>query len=344
MRAIALFHLLTVLQEETDRNHKMSQQRLLESIERRYGIILNRRTLKSYLNILQEAGYPLNAEKRIRILPDGSEEEMLTDWYLEPQFEISELRLICDLLSAMPAIPEAQRESLLTKIMTLAPPTFRQSQQDSTITYLHSPPAQQLLYSIELLCEAMQKKCMVSFQYGKYTLDQNNQPKLTPRCSEEGRQRRYLISPYEIIVSHGHYYLICCKEPYQVLSNYRIDRIMEIKLEEKLDRLPISETEGSAPHNEHYAEQLYMYQGDAVEVKFLADSDILGDILDWFGNDISIQAGERVNTVIVKVNVNPTAMTHWALQYGKHVTVLSPVSLRDEIAGIAHQIMNRYAT
>lgn len=342
MKSTALFQLLTILREETDREHRMSQQALSDAMERRFGIRINRRTLKSYLDILLDAGYPLYSEKRMRTLPDGSQEEMQTDWYLEPLFEISELRLLCDLLAAMPTVPDSQRESLRRKILQLAPPTFRRSIQDTHITYLHTPPAQQLLYSIELLCEAMRKNCMVSFQYCKYVLSQDGKPKLAPRCSEEGNPRHYLVSPYEIIVSHGNYYLICCKEPYRELSNYRIDRIMEIRLEESMNRLPISKTEGSLPQAVYFAEQLYMYRGNAEEVRFLADAEILGDILDWFGKDIQIKAGEKVGTVEVTVQVNPTAMTHWALQYGKYVTVLSPDSLCDEISGIAHQICKRY--
>ena len=344
MKSIALFNLLTVLREETDREHKMSQQALLDAMERRFGIRLNRRTLKSYLDILREAGFPLCAEPRTRILPDGSQEQMLTDWYLEPQFEISELRLLCDMISGMPAIPDAQREALIGKIMRLAPPTFQNAKQNAQITYLHTMPAQQLLYSIELLCEAIRKNRMVRFLYGKYTLDADGKPKLIPRQTDEGAKRYYLVSPYEIIVSHGCYYLICCKEPYRHLSNYRIDRIMDIRIEEEFERLPLSDTEGQSLHKEHFAEQLYMYSGDAVEVRFLAEADILGDILDWFGKDVHMKAGERVNTVEVTVNVNPTAMTHWALQYGKYITVLSPDSLRDEIADTAAKISKRYAT
>ena len=130
MKSIALFNLLTVLREETDRDHKMSQQALLDAMERRFGIRLNRRTLKSYLDILREAGFPLCAKPRTRILPDGSQEQMLTDWYLEPQFEISELRLLCDMISGMPAIPDAQREALIGKIVRLAPPAFQKAKQN----------------------------------------------------------------------------------------------------------------------------------------------------------------------------------------------------------------------
>lgn len=341
MKGEAIFRLLTILQEETDEQHRLSQQALAERMEQRFGISMNRRTLKSYLDELIAVGYPLNATAKQRILPDGAVETMLTDWYLEPQFEISELRILCDLLAAMPAIPESQRNALTEKVMKLAPPTFQQSHSGEKITYLHIPPAQQMLYTIEQLCEAIRKNCMVSFQYGSFVLDQDNQPVLQPRMRENGTIREYLVSPYEIVVSHGRYYLICCKEPYREISHYRIDRIKEMKLMEDFESLPLSETNGSE-YPKQLAEQLYMYSGATEEITFLADTKILGDILDWFGTDVRFKAGEKVNTVEATVHVHPTAMTHWALQYGKYVTILQPESLRDEIIATAQTILNKY--
>lgn len=342
MKGKAIFQLLTILREETDQQNRLSQQALSDRMLARFGHKLNRRTLKAYLDELLEAGYPLNAEKRVRIQPDGSEEIMLTDWYLEPQFEVSELRLLCDLLAGMPAIPETQRDLLMQKLMKLAPPSLK-SASAQHITYLHKPPAQQLLFSVEMLCEAMHRNCMISFSYSSYHLDADGKPVLLPRCREDGSVREYMVSPYEITVSHGRYYLICCKEPYRTLSNYRIDRMTDVKLLEKFERLPLSEVAGETSQPKQLAEQLYMYSGEAEEVQFVADASVLSDVLDWFGTEIAIVPAEQPHKLLVTVHVHPTAMQHWALQYGKYVTVLSPESLRTELAETALAISNRYA-
>lgn len=341
MKGKAIFQLLTILREETDEQNRLSQQALSDRMQARFGVKLNRRTLKAYLDELTEAGYPLNADKRVRIQPDGTEEIMLTDWYLEPQFELSELRLLCDLLAGMPAVPETQRDLLLQKLMHLAPPSLKPAAAQQII-YLHKPPAQQLLFSVEMLCEAMQRNCMISFSYGSYQLDAEGNPVLRPRCREDGTIREYMVSPYEITVSHGRYYLICCKEPYRTLSNYRIDRMTDVKLLEGFERLPLEEVSGEAAQPKQFAEQLYMYSGEAEEIRFLADEAILSDILDWFGTEIQIVPAEQPHVLCVTVQVHPTAMQHWALQYGKYVTVLSPESLRDEIAETVASLRKRY--
>lgn len=342
MKGTVIFHLLTILREETDAQHRLSQQALVDRLQERFGDQMNRRTLKTYLDHLIAAGYPLNAEKRIRVHPNGTEDTVLTDWYLEPQFEMSELRLLIDLLQAMPAVPENQREQLMQKLLRLAPPSFRKSTAQQII-YLHTPPAQQLMFSVEILCEAIRKDCMVSFCYGSYRLDPSGRPALLPRRNDDNTVREYLVSPYEIAVSHGRYYLICCKEPYRTLSNYRIDRITEMRLLEPFSRVPLAEITDAKPYSQKLAEQLYMYSGEAVTVQFHADAAILGDVLDWFGTDIAISPTEHIHTLRITVNVHPTAMKHWALQYGQYVTVISPPALRDEIASSASAIALRYS-
>lgn len=342
MKRQAIFQLLTILREETDDQHRLSQQALSDRMNERFGVKLNRRTLKAYLDELIEAGYPLNTTQRQRFQPNGSAEIMQTDWYLEPMFEVSELRLLCDMLNDMASIPATQREALTKKLAQFAPPSFPREPHQTSITYLHSPPAQQMLFSVELLCEAMQRNCMVCFQYGNYVLNEKGIPELQPRIREDGSVRKYFVSPYEILVSHGKYYLICCKEPYRTCANYRVDRMLEMELREDFPRIPIEELESQNGYPKQLAEQLYMYSGNAETVCFLASRQILGDILDWFGADAKIESDLKSGQLRVTVTVNPTAMQHWALQYGKYVTVLSPDSLRKELAEISKGLMERY--
>ncbi|MBR3447213.1 MAG: WYL domain-containing protein [Oscillospiraceae bacterium] len=342
MKGQLIFQLLTLLQEETDEAHRMSQQTIAERMLARYGIKMNRRTLKTYLDELTAAGYPLCSAKKTRTLPDGSTEILQTDWYLEPQFEASELRLMTDLLAAMPAVPDTQRSALIQKLMLHSSPMSRQAQSEQQMVFLHTPPAKQLLYSVDILCEAIRRNRMVSFQYCSYQLDETDKPVQTPRLRSTGDAREYLVSPYEIAVSHGRYYLICCKEPHRTISHYRIDRITDIRIIEQFERLPVEQLSGQHTLPENLAEQLYMYSGETVTCEFLADTKILGDILDWFGSCAEISRAEQPSLLQVTVQVHPTAMQHWALQYGQYVTVLSPESLRSSLAEIVHNLAKRY--
>ena len=68
----------------------------------------------------------------------------------------------------------------------------------------------------------------------------------------------------------------------------------------------------------------------SVAVKFIAKSYIVTDVIDWFGKDIKF-SDTTEDEVTVTVKVNPIAMKMWALKYSKHIKVIFPQSLVDEI-------------
>lgn len=342
MKGTTIFQLLQILSEETDADHKLSAQELMQRLNDRFHIKPNRRTLKGYLDDLIQAGYPLNCTVRTRNLPDGTVESMSSDWYMDAPFEVSELRLLIDLLHEVPTLPESQRETLVQKLIKYATPSFQKTVSEAKILYLTRPPAQQLLYSVDVLCEAISKNCMVQFQYCQYTLDENEVPALTPCRKTDGTIRQYFVSPYQIVVSHGNYYLICCKEPYRQVSYYRIDRISEISLKEDFPRQPFEDLEKEAPLPTIQAESLYMYGGKQIDVTFRADEKILSHVVDWFGEQAEFSR-EDDDRILVRVKVNPDAMKHWTLQYGESVEILTPPDLRESVAESARRIYSQYA-
>lgn len=336
---LAAFHLLELLQTETDPAHRLTQQQISERMQSRYGVKLSRKTLKGNLDLLREAGFPLSAESSEYVSPDGSSAVRETAWYMEPQLELSELRLLFDLLQSIPALPEKQRSALFEKLCADSPysaPEFADA-AEQTVVHLHRPPAKQLLYTVDILCEAIRTDRMVSFTYSKYELMPDGKPALVPRTKEDGSPRIYSVSPYRILVSHGRYYLVCRKAPHSTLSHYRVDRITDIRLLD-FPREPFPESGAFRPEP---VEQLYMYSGERVTARFLADRAVLGDVIDWFGDSARIVPSEQ-GQLLVTVQVHPQAMKHWALQYAGYVTVLEPANLREALSEAAKQLAEKY--
>ncbi len=84
-----------------------------------------------------------------------------------------------------------------------------------------------------------------------------------------------------------------------------------------------------------------MYSGESVWIKFLADIDMMDELVDWFGKDFRVT---KINDKQIRVNVkcNEHAMIYWALQYGKYIVVESPQSLIDSVKKIAQKIVADY--
>jgi len=198
------------------------------------------------------------------------------------------------------------------------------------------PANKQLFWVIEVIDEAISKGKQVSFTYNEYGTDK----KLHPRLDSEGNVREYIINPYQIVATNGRYYLICNYDKYDDVSNYRLDLITDIKL---LDTPvnPMKKIKGlergfNLP--KHMAEHIYMFAGESVPVKFRADSDLAGQIIDWFGTDAKF-IDDNGETVEVRVTANEQAMKYWALQYGQYVDILEPKHLRDSVKAAAWEII-----
>ena len=89
------------------------------------------------------------------------------------------------------------------------------------------------------------------------------------------------------------------------------------------------------------AEHIYMYSGESIWVKFIADVELMDELVDWFGKNFTVKKiGDK--KIRVELKCNEHAMTYWALQYGKDIVIESPQSLIDSVKKIAKKIVADY--
>lgn len=326
-KKLLIMNILEILQRYTDENHRLSQREIGEILEREYGVRADRKTIKRNLTDLMEAGYDLEYSESIRKNREGEEETLLTDWYLNRTFTDSELRLLIDGLLFSKHIPYSQCRDLVKKLEGLSSQYFRSRTGYIRTLPNDQPNNRQLFYTIEILDEAIRRKKQVAFRYLEYGTDKQ----LHPRRNKEGQVREYIINPYQMAAVNGRYYLICNYDKYEDVSNYRLDRITEIRLLQTpvKDREKVRGLKNGLNLPRHMAEHIYMFAGESIPVTFRASKVILNDMMDWFG-EIGF-SNETEDTVDVAVVVNREAMICWAMQYGRYVEVLTPANLREEV-------------
>ena len=76
-------------------------------------------------------------------------------------------------------------------------------------------------------------------------------------------------------------------------------------------------------------------------VKFIADTDLMDELVDWFGRDIRIKE-ESENRMLVTLKCNERAMKYWALQYGGHIEIKEPQSLREAVKAAVLDMARKY--
>ena len=338
-KKLLIMNILEILQRYTDEDHRLSQREIGEILEREYSVRADRKTIKRNLTDLIDAGYDLEYSESIRKNRQGEDEVLLTDWYLNRTFTDSELRLLIDGLLFSKHIPYSQCRELVQKLEGLSSQYFRSRTGYIRTLPNDQPNNRQLFYTIEILDEAIRKKVQVAFRYLEYRADK----RLHLRRNQEGQVREYVINPYQMAAVNGRYYLICNYDKYDNVSNYRLDRITEIRLLNTpvKDRTKVRGLEQGLNLPQHMAEHIYMLAGESIPVTFRTSKVILNDVMDWFG-EISL-FNETEDTVDAAVTVNREAMICWAMQYGRYVEVLEPTDLREEVKQAFIKALENYA-
>ena len=343
-KKLLILNVLDILRRYSDEDHRLSQKDIADILRTEYDASVDRKAIRRNIISLMESGYEIEYSESIRMVPNrktGEAEEsyIWSDFYLVRDLTDSELRLLIDGLLFSKHIPYSQCKELVEKLEKLSNIYFR-----SRIKHIHTmpdnlPPNKQLFYTIDILDEAISHSKQVAFHYTSFGIDK----KRHARIDESGKEKEYVVNPYQIAAANGRYYLICNTEPHDNVSHYRLDRITDIRPLDSAAR-PARQVQG-LEHGlnlpKHMAEHLYMFSGESEAVSFRMKKHLINDVIDWFGTDVSfIDEGE--DDVTVKVVVNLKAMRLWAIQYAPYVQVLKPQSLADDIKQALQQALEQY--
>ena len=317
------FAILEILRQYTDETHKLSQNDIVELLEKDFDLKADRKSVKRNLTSLLEMGFPIEVKETLRMYPnkDGVMEEsyILSDFYLERDFTDAELRLLIDGLLFSKHIPYSQCRELVEKLEGLSNRYFKSRVRFISTLPETGPKNAELFYTIEIIDEAIANGKQVAFFYNEYDTDKKLHHK---------RDREYIVNPYQMAATNGRYYLIGNYDKYNNLANYRLDRITGIRLLDTPVK-PVREVDGMKNGfylPKHMAEHLYMFAGESVPVTFRMSKVILNDVIDWFGSEIAF-SDETEDQVTARVTVNWSAMRYWAQQFCRHVRILAPADL-----------------
>lgn len=312
--------ILQILKDYTDYEHRLTQQKIIEILDKEYGMVCDRKSVKSNIISLIEWGYEIENDK---------------GWYLaERDFEEVELRMLIDSVLYAKSIPKNQAMVLIEKIKGLGNRYFEEKVNYTHIVKsLYHTENKQAFINVDIIEEAIQKHKKISFVYNTYGTDK----KMHPR-----REKKYIVSPYKIIINNKPY-LICGSDYFDDLSNYRIDRMTDIEMLEYKNR-PLEEYEGMKNGfdiSRHMSEHIYMFYDNVSRIKLKVKKSIISEVVDWFGLDFTVRS-EDEEDAIIQVKSSEQAIIYWAMQYGKYVEILEPIEVRDRIKENIKEMMKNY--
>lgn len=306
-----IIRILEILREHTDFDHKLTHKQIIELLESEYGVKLERKAVANNIETLQEIGYDIVATD------NGT-------YMNSHEFEDSELRLLIDGVLCSKHITSKHSADIIDRLCKISSKYFK-----SHVEHIHSindwskTENYSLFFNIEMVDDAINQKLQLTYDYNKYGID-----KKLHKSSQQ------VVSPYQLILHNQRYYLMAYNEYWGNMSFHRMDHITNMTITDKpatpIKKVPGYET--GIDYKKLATSMPYMFADDLENIVFVADINIVDQIIDWFGNEALIkQSTDDDGKVIVSVKASPNAMEHWAMQYLGSVEITAPESLRERM-------------
>jgi len=319
----SLFHILKILQENTDEQHLMTYAMIADKIYSNCGIEIERKTIASSIDILIEHGYDI-----VKCGKNGL--------YLGVRdFEDGELLFLVDAIYSSKSMPTKYAKDLVGKLTkTFSKFKRKKFNHLEKIDDGNKTDNKQVFYTIEILNDAIENKKKVEFQYGAYNT--NKEFKL----KSDGKF--YKINPYFMVNNRGKYYLVCNYDKYDDISNYKIECISNVKvLEEDVKPIESLCENGKFSIKDYMKEHIYMVAGKTIDAKVkICNEEKVNDFVDWFGKEVDIH--KENGELFASLKVNEDSLVYWALQYGGHVEIVEPVETREKIKTTLQNMLKKY--
>ncbi len=343
-KKMIILNILDILRRHSDADHRLSQKDIIGIMQKEYGMEIDRKTVRRNILDLMDCGYDIEYEESVRLIPNshtGETEEtyVWSDFYLERDISDSEIRLLIDSLMFSKSIPYFECKELVEKLKSLSSIHFNSHVSYTSGMTDDRTDNRQLFLNIEILSEAIDKKKKVSFNYTEYKTDK----KLHIKTRTDGSSE-YVVSPYQMASKEGKYYLICNFDKYNDISNYRIDRIMNVKILDEAVK-PFEKLEGANGQrldlDKYINERIYMFADEGTRVKFRINKPMISDIIDVFGKNVTF-SDEDESGVTVTTYTNKAAMKQFAKSFAPDVIVLEPKDLAEEIKTDLQKAVEKY--
>jgi predicted DNA-binding transcriptional regulator YafY len=321
-----LLKILDIL-NETDEEHPLTANQIRDKLIF-YDLEAERRSICRDVGTLIDAGYD------IQLCEDNRQ-----GYYMASRkFEDWELKVMIDAVLGARFLTPTATKTITGKISSLASAAGRKALEHSTLSGTATTGKgrnSSVSINIDTVLKAIRRGKKIDFQYTYTKAD------MSTGLRKDGKQ--YRLSPYTLIWHNERYYVIGNYEKYDNLGAYRLDRMKNTEITEE----PLRDVKELLGDNadmkimEYVRESMYEYGGEKVHLTLEFEEGQIDDIADQFGKEIKIKPYGNLYRTTVTV-LDGEGLYFWLLQYGLHVTVVSPDSVREKMKEKLGKMLERY--
>ena len=302
---LKLFYLMEIFSAETDDEHMLTLAQIIEKLKA-YGVNVERKTLYQDFDILREYGFDIVGVKAQR------------NFYYHignRNFELPELKLLVDSVQAAKFITQKKSNALIRKLEGMVSKyEAQQLQRQVIISGRVKAMNESIYFNVDKLHEAIGKARQITFQYYRWNI------KKEMELRNDGKW--YRVSPWSLMWDDENYYLVGFDADDKKIKHYRVDKMMQIEL---VDKRREGREQFKAFNMPKYTKSLFgMFGGEELQVTLEAENEMVGILIDRFGQDIPInQVDDNHFRTVVNVAVSDQFLG-WIMALDEGVKIVAP--------------------
>lgn len=322
MQKMKLLYLMKYLLEESDQDHPVSINDMMNYLAG-CGIEAGRQTLYSDLECLRSFGLDI----------EMSRSKTVGYYVASRDFELPELKLLVDCVQSSKFVTQKKTMTLINKISGLAGNhDAKLLKRQVFVRNRVKAMNESVYYNVDEISEAINTDRAIKFKYFDYTISKKKE------FRHDGKF--YEVSPYSMMLDGENYYMIAFSHDDCEPRHYRVDKMASIVL---LDQRRRGKKEFEQTDLSEYTKRVFgMYSGTPEEVRVRFTRNLVGVVIDRFGQDVFLtEDGPDHFIAVVKVEVSPQ-FNAWLFGFGGQAEIVSPQWARDNMVRQLRETSERY--
>ena len=313
---LKLLYLKDFIERNSDEQRGVTLKQITEHLAAA-GFAAERKSIYSDIEILRRYGMDISL-----VRGGGAAEYRL----LSRKFELPELKLLVDAVSASKFITRKKSEALIKKLASLA--SERESAQLRRSVFVQrrvKTMNESIFYTVDAIHSAINDRKKLAFRYFEYGADKK-------RRYRRGGER-YVTTPLALNYAEENYYLFAYDPAAGEVRTYRVDRMAEAaQLDEGAEQ---NEVTAAFDPQRSTREMFSMFHGASRTVTLRCDASLATVVVDRFGEDVHMSQNEDGSfNATAEVMVSPT-FYGWLFGLGGRARIISPDDVAAEYRCLA---------
>lgn len=347
---------LQYLLKETDENHAVNYKAIIKYLNEK-GIYAERRSIYKDVEAINQVMWMIEndsdmEEAEAAIAEDYDDEEKFIvydkhkkGYYVRQRhYDLNDIRLLAECVYSSKFISQAQANRLSDVVFEfVSSHQAKKIKHNAVVVDRVKTTNKSVLNNISIINDAMStvldgqrhEPCKISFKYMKHTINDLKQD------VERRKGDTYIVSPYQLIIDNGNYYLLAFSDYYKEMRTYRVDRMKGVSFcaEPREGENIFKEIDMKT-----YTQRVFsMYGGKQERVAIRFTNNLLDTVIDRFGtqNAVYRKLDDWHFEVVTKVEISEQFFG-WICGFGGRVKITSPDAVVKKFVAHLDKIRKKY--